>query len=55
MLQAVLSQFLKVMIFLGGHTFQLKVLLSAMGNAHSPPSWTSFRKTMIVRYLTVKK
>ena len=26
-----------------------------MGNAHSPPSSTSFRKTMIVRYLTVKK
>ena len=43
------------MIFLLGHTFQLKVLLSAMGNAHSPPSSTSFRKTMIVRYLTVKK
>ena len=32
-------------------TFQLKVLLSATGNAHSPPSSTSFRKTTIVRYL----
>ena len=32
-------------------TCQLKVALSARGNAHSPPSSTSLRKTTTVRYL----